>query len=291
MRRFQLKMPRFQLKMSQIQLTMPRFQLTMRRFQLTMTRFPLTMGRFQCEMPRFQLKMRYCQSEMGRFQLTMRRFQSEMPRFQLTMRRFQSEMRRCRWPKGRFRVKNAVSGMIEPRRTLRARRKSQIVVLTRSHEDHEVCNTGIRSSLCGFVPLCELILAPAEGQAVLSVVEEQEEEFGHRGHRGHRENGLIRFQRTCGVRTSKHESKPRRRRGGSGERSQPRPPTTPPSQLPSVRHQAGRLAWAERFKNRPPADASGEPSWMTTLPPTSPLPPRAGLFIVHATNNVAKRPL
>ena len=41
--------------------------------------------------------------------------------------------------------------------------------------------------------------------------------FHHRGLRGHRENGLIRFQRTCGARTSKHESKPRRRRGGSGE--------------------------------------------------------------------------
>ena len=82
------------------------------------------------------------------------------------------------------------------------------------------------------------------------------------------------------MRTSKRESKPRRRRGGSGEGSQPRPPTTPPSQLPSVRHQAGRLPWAERFKNRPPADASGELFRRTPLDPTSPLPPRAGLFLV-----------
>ena len=81
------------------------------------------------------------------------------------------------------------------------------------------------------------------------------------------------------MRTSKHESEPRRR-GGSEEGSQPRPPTRPPSQLPSVRHQAGRLAWAERFKNCPPADASGELFRRTPLDPTSPLPPRAGLFLV-----------
>ena len=57
-----------------------------------------------------------------------------------------------------------------------------------------------------------------------------------------------------------------------------RPPTTPPSKLPSVRHDAGRRPWAERPKNRPPADASGERFEVVPLHPNSPLPPMAGLF-------------
>jgi len=57
-----------------------------------------------------------------------------------------------------------------------------------------------------------------------------------------------------------------------------RPPTTPPSELPSVRHHAGRRPWAERPQNHPPADASGELFEVVPLHPNSPLPPMAGLF-------------
>jgi hypothetical protein len=81
---------------------------------------------------------------------------------------------------------------------------------------------------------------------------------------------------------------PRRKEAVQGSERYPSPRTTPGSQEPSAPPQVWGLPWAERQRDRPPADASGKILASITLRPDNPLPPMAGLFLFPAMNRLRK---